>query len=161
MKSHGVDPTTRRRLVREKVLAMKELWTKGEAEFHGEFVNFEKSWSWPKPVQRPHPPIVIGASPTTLHFRHIIEYGDVWMPIEGRFPIEDKWIELQQAATVAGRDPATLHLGVFGAKPDAEHLAHLRDVGASFVALGLPALDRDAALATLERYAPLVTEFNS
>ena len=161
MEAHGVDPKSRRKLVREKVLAMKELWTNEEAEFHGEFVNFEKCWSWPKPVQQPHPPIVIGASPTSLHFRHIAEYGDVWMPIEGRFTIDDKWPELQQVATDAGRDPATLQLGVFGAKPDAGHLAHLRDVGASFVALSLPALDRDAALQAMERYAPLVAEFNN
>jgi probable F420-dependent oxidoreductase len=160
MESHGTDIHHRRKLVREKILAMKELWTKDEAEFHGEYVNFEKSWSWPKPVQTPHPPIVIGASPTPLHFRHIIEYGDVWMPIEGRFPVDDKWVELQQAAADAGRDPATLGLGVFGAKPDADHLAHLRDVGASFVALGLPALDRDGAFAAMDRYAPLVAEFN-
>lgn len=83
------------------------------------------------------------------------------MPIEGRFPVDDKWIDLQQAATDAGRDPATLQLGVFGAKPDAGHLAHLRDLGASFVALGLPALDRNAALAAMDAYAPLVAEFNS
>ena len=161
MESHGTPIHVRRKVVREKILAMKELWTKDEAEFHGEFVNFEKSWSWPKPVQTPHPPIVIGASPTPLHFKHIIEYGDVWMPIEGRFPVDDKWVELQQAAADAGRDPATLGLGVFGAKPDAEHLAHLRDLGASFVALGLPPLDRDAALAAMDRYAPLVAQFNS
>ncbi|MFM2076151.1 MAG: hypothetical protein RJA49_41, partial [Actinomycetota bacterium] len=82
-------------------------------------------------------------------------------PIEGRFEVDDKWTELRQAAADAGRDPATLGLGVFAAKPDAAHLAHLRDLGASFVALGLPALDRDAALAAMERYAPLVAEFNA
>ena len=160
MEHHGVDIHHRRKVVREKVLALKELWTKDEAEFHGEYVNFDASWSWPKPLQQPHPPIVIGASPTDLHFRHIIEYGDVWMPIEGRFEVDTKWAELQQTAASAGRDPATLRLGVFGAKPDAAHLAHLRDIGASFVALGLPPLDRDAAITTMERYAPLVAEFN-
>ena len=160
MESHGVDPRTRRRLVREKILAMKELWAHDEAEFHGEFVDFERSWAWPKPVQAPHPPIVIGASPTPLHFRHIVEYGDHWMPIEGRFPVADGWSALQQAASHAGRDPSTLGLGVFNAKPDSAHLAGLRDLGASYVALGLPALDRDAALAKLDEYAPLVAEFN-
>jgi len=82
------------------------------------------------------------------------------MPIEGRFPVDDKWVELQQTADAAGRDPATLQLGVFGAKADVEHLAHLQNIGTSFVALGLPPLDRDAALATLDHYAPLVAEFN-
>ncbi len=162
MENHGgIDIKRRRALVREKILACKELWTKDEAEFHGQYVNFEKSWSWPKPAQTPHPPIVVGASPTPLHYKHIVEYGDVWMPIEGRWPIADKWAELQQACTDAGRDPATLRLGIFGAKATSENLATYRDLGAEFVALGLPATDRDAALAQMERYAPLVAEFNA
>lgn len=160
MESHSVDIARRRKVVREKVLACKELWTKDEAEFHGEYVNFDRSWAWPKPVQQPHPPIVIGASPTPLHFRHIIEYGDCWMPIEGRFEVQQSWTDLQQAAADAGRDPSTLSLGVFHPKPDMAHLQRLRDLGTDFVALGLPPLDRDAALAAMERYAPLVAEFN-
>lgn len=160
MEAHGVDPRTRRRLVREKVLACKALWTQDEASFDGEFVQLEASWSWPKPVQRPHPPIVVGASPTPLHFRHIVEYGDVWMPIEGRWNVDEPWAELQRTAADAGRDPATLGLGIFGARPDADRLGHYRDLGASFVALGLPPMDRDAALAAMDRYAPLVAEFN-
>jgi probable F420-dependent oxidoreductase len=164
MVDHGIAPADvkrRRRIVREKVLACKELWTKEEASFSGEFVNFEASWAWPKPVQQPHPPVVIGASPTPLHFRHLIEFGDVWMPIEGRWPIADKWDELKKAAADAGRDPSTLGLGVFGARPDAAHLASLREAGCSYVAFGLPALDRDAALTTMDGYRPLVEEFNA
>ena len=111
-------------------------------------------------MQFPHPPIYVGASPTDLHFRHIVEYGDVWMPISGRFDINDGWTRAAEAGRRSGRDPATLRLGVFGAKPTAERLAKLRDVGASFVALGLPATDRDMAIATMDRYAPLVEEFN-
>ena len=162
MENHGaIDLRRRRALVREKVLACRALWTEDEASFSGEFVNFEPSWSWPKPVQRPHPPIVIGASPTPLHFRHIVEYGDVWMPIEGRWPIADRWNELLAMAADAGRDPATLSLGVFGAKATAENLDTYRDLGKSFVALGLPALDRDAALAQMDQYAPLVARYNA
>jgi probable F420-dependent oxidoreductase len=161
MENHGIDVRRRRKLVREKILACKELWTKDEASFAGEFVNFESSWSWPKPVQQPHPPILVGASPTDLHFEHIVEYGDVWMPIEGRYDITGGWTRLQKLAADRGRDPATLRLGVFGAKPTAERLAELRDFGVSFVALGLPATDRDKAMATLDQYAPLVEEFSS
>ncbi|MEY4607664.1 MAG: hypothetical protein RLY45_2424 [Actinomycetota bacterium] len=160
MESHGVDVARRRRVVREKVLACKELWTKDEASFHGEYVRFESSWAWPKPVQQPHPPIVIGASPTPRHFEHIIEYGDAWMPIEGRFEVDQSWQDLQRAAADAGRDPSSIRLGVFNAKADQAHLEHLRSIGTSWVALGLPPLDRDAALAAMDRYAPLVDAFN-
>jgi hypothetical protein len=83
------------------------------------------------------------------------------MPIEGRWPIDDAWVKLQQVAQTSGRDPSTLRLGVFGPKPDAAHIAQLRDIGASFGALILPPLDRDAALAKMDSYAPLVEEFNS
>ncbi|MEI7547789.1 MAG: LLM class F420-dependent oxidoreductase [Actinomycetota bacterium] len=163
MASHGIAPADikrRRMMVREKILACKELWTKDEAEFHGEFVDFEKSWSWPKPVQQPHPPIVIGASPTPLHFQHIVEYGDYWVPIEGRSPVDAKWIELRRTAADAGRDPATLRLGVFDARADSEHLHHLESIGTEFVALQLPPLDRDAALQAMDAHTPLVAEFN-
>ncbi len=161
MASHGVDIAHRRAVVREKVLACKALWSQEVAEFHGEHVDFEPSWAWPKPIQSPHPPIVVGASPTDLHFRHIIEYGDVWMPIQGRWPIDEAWLKLQHSAEAAGRDPASLSLGIYAAKPDAESLARLQEIGASMAALILPPLDRDAALATMDTYAPLVEEFNA
>ena len=159
MESHGVDIRHRRAVVREKILACKALWAEDEAEFHGQYVNFERSWAWPKPQQSPHPPIVVGASPTELHFRHIIEYADAWMPIQGRWQIDEAWGKLQQAAQDAGRDPASLSLGIFGAKPDAANLARLRDVGAEFATLVLPPLDRNAALAAMDTFAPLLEEF--
>jgi probable F420-dependent oxidoreductase len=162
MENHGnIDVKRRRALVREKMLAVKELWTNDEASFSGNSVNFEPSWSWPKPVQRPHIPIILGASPTPLHFRHLVEYCDGWMPIEGRWPILERWAEVRALCEQAGRDPETLSLGVFGAKPESAHLAVYRDAGVRFIALGLPALDRDAALATMDGYAPLVAEFNA
>ena len=161
MESHGVDIGHRRAVVREKVLACKALWTQDVAEYHGQYVNFEPSWSWPKPVQFPNPPIYVGCSPSDLHFRHIIEYADVWMPIEGRWPIETKWAELRQTAETSGRDPASLSLGIYAAQPDAANLARLRDVGATLVALLVPPLDRDLALATMDSFAPLVEEFNT
>jgi probable F420-dependent oxidoreductase len=160
MAAHGVDIAHRRAVVREKVLACKALWTQEEAEFHGKYVDIERSWAWPKPVQFPHPPIIVGASPKDLHFRHIVEYADAWMPIEGRWPIDESWLKLQQLAESAGRDPATLSLGIFGAKPDAAHIAGLRDIGATDCALLLPPLDRDKALKKMDSYAPLVEEFN-
>ena len=160
MESHGVDIAHRRAVVREKVLACKALWSQDVAEFHGQYVDFEPSWAWPKPMQKPHPPIVIGASPSDLHFRHIVEYGDVWMPIQGRWPIDEAWLKLQHECEAAGRDPASLSLGIYGAKPDAESLGRFRDLGASMATVILPPLDRDAALAAMDSFAPLVEEFN-
>ena len=160
MASHGVDIAHRRAVVREKVLACKALWTQEEAEFHGKYVNIEPSWAWPKPVQFPHPPIIVGASPKDLHFRHIVEYADAWMPIEGRWPIDEAWVKLQQLAESSGRDPATLSLGVFGARPDAAHISELAEIGTTDCALLIPPLDRDKALAKMDSYASLVEEFN-
>jgi probable F420-dependent oxidoreductase len=161
MEGHGIDPSRRRALVREKLLACRELWTKDEASFAGEFVNFEVAWSWPKPIQKPHPPIVFGGAASPVLLRHLIEFGNAWMPIEGRWPISDSWEKVRQASQEAGRDPATLSLGVFAPKPDIAHLETLRDAGATFVALGLPPLDRDKALETLERFQPIIDHFNA
>ena len=84
MEDHGVDPKRRRAVTREKVLAMRALWTEEEASFDGEFVSFPPSWSWPKPVSDPHPPILMGGAGGPVTFRHVVEYCDGWMPIHGR-----------------------------------------------------------------------------
>jgi probable F420-dependent oxidoreductase len=159
MENHGIDVTRRRALVREKMLACIELWTKDEASFAGEFVNFEPSWSWPKPIQLPHPPIVFGAAASPVTLRHLIEFGDAWMPIEGRWPIGESWQKVLQTASDAGRDPATLALGIYGVKPDIAHITGLMEAGATFAAVGIPAMDRDAALATLDKLQPIVDHF--
>ena len=90
MEDHGVDPKRRRAVAREKVLAMRELWTEDEASFDGEFVSFPPAWSWPKPVSEPHPPILMGGAGGPVTFRHVVEYCDGWMPIHGRRSIADK-----------------------------------------------------------------------
>ena len=92
--------------------------------------------------------------------KHIVEYGDAWMPIQGRFDIGEGWATIQRAAEDAGRDPSTIQLGVFGARPDQENLDQLQALGASWVALGLPAARSRSALATLDKYAPLVAAYN-
>ena len=83
MEDHGTNFKRRWRILRENILAMKAIWTEDEPEFHGRYVNFDKMWAWPKPAQRPHPPILMGGDgPTT--FDRVLEYCDGWMPISGR-----------------------------------------------------------------------------
>jgi probable F420-dependent oxidoreductase len=161
MEHHGVPTKRRRAVVREKMLAMKELWTKDEASFSGTYVNFEPSWAWPKPVQQPHPPILIGAAPTEVTFRHVVEYADGWMPIEGRWPIGEKLTELRKAAEAADRDPDSLTIGVFGIRPDAGHIEEQMGVGVTLAALNLPSAPRDKVLSILDRYVPLIERFHA
>ena len=79
MRNHGTDPRTRMRLVQERIEAMKAIWTQDEASYKGEFVDFERIWSWPKPVQRPHPPVLVGGNGPTVLDR-VLAFGDAWFP---------------------------------------------------------------------------------
>jgi probable F420-dependent oxidoreductase len=156
MEHHGARYETRFRLLRERVLAMKELWTKDEAEFHGEFVRFDKSWCWPKPVQRPHPPILHGGE-TDHTLRRVVAFCDGWFP--RATPATDPRElagRLRQVAGTAGRDWSTLSITVFRAPADAAKLASYREAGIARVLLEVPDLDRDGILAHLDRIAPLV-----
>jgi probable F420-dependent oxidoreductase len=159
MEDHGTDPSRRWKVLRERVEAMKEIWTKDEAEYHGEFVDFPPLWSWPKPVQKPHPPVLIGGDgPRTL--QRVVRYGDEWMPIYGRsandFP--ERIEELQAMAKEAGRDPIPVSL--FGAPPNPEHIETLGRAGVSRCVFALPALPAEEALPRLRRYAQAAAATN-
>lgn len=159
MEHHGVNPKQRRAVARECVLAMKRIWTEEEASFDGQFVRFSPSWSWPKPVRHPHPPVIMGGAGGPITFKHIIEYCDGWMPIHGRREIDDKLPTLRAMAEEAGRDPSTIEIGVFGCPPKADTIERYRRLGAQRVVLSLPAEGADAVLPLLDRYAPLLEEF--
>ena len=156
MAHHGVRYTERRAIVREHVLAMQRIWTEDEASFDGDHVSFEPSWSWPKPVQRPHPPIVMGgaAGPKTL--RDIAEFCDGWMPIGGRHELGSKLGALRDALAAAGRAPDAVELGVFGAPPDAAKLAALAELGVARAVLSVPPENPEEVLATLDAHAKLI-----
>ena len=131
---------------------MKEIWTKDEAEFHGQFVNFDPIWSWPKPAQKPHPPVLIGgAGPRTLD--RVIEYGDGWMPIGGRTGaiLGAKIQELQQMAKAAGRDP--IPVSVFGVAPSQEAIENFASMGVERVLFGLRPQGTAEVIPALKRYA--------
>jgi probable F420-dependent oxidoreductase len=150
MANHGTSPGRRWKLMHERILAMKQIWTRDEAEFHGELVNFDPIWQWPKPVQRPHPPIVVGGNgPHTL--RRVIAYGDEWMPIAGRADstIEARIGELQVLTKEAGRPP--IPVSIFGVRPDPPAIAHWAELGVSRCIFGLPAASSEEVLAHLRR----------
>jgi probable F420-dependent oxidoreductase len=155
MEHHGTAFKTRFRLLRERILAMKEIWTKDEAEFHGEFVSFDKIWSFPKPVQRPHPPILMGGdAPTT--FDRVLEYADGWMPVVSRMgtTFADKMALLQRRAKDAGR--AAIPVTAFMVKPDRAVLDPLEAAGVERAIFGVPSETPDKVLPLLDAYAKLI-----
>jgi probable F420-dependent oxidoreductase len=158
MESHRADTRRRRAVTRERMLAIKEIFANDEAEFHGDHVDFEPMWAWPKPIQQPSPPIFIGAAPTPVTFRHIVEYADGWIPVSGRYPIEDHVDELRHLAEDAGRDPATLTVGAYNAPAKVEVLESLKTAGVDFVLLSLETLAEDETVDTLGGFADLAKE---
>jgi probable F420-dependent oxidoreductase len=155
MENHGARYDTRFKQMREHVLAMKELWTKDEASFHGEFVNFDAVWSWPKPAQRPHPPIILGGE-TDHTLRRVVEYCDGWFPRpRGGFDPIHGVARLREMAAKKGRDPATLLTIVFGAPNDAKVLAGYDKAGIQSALLAIPDESRDEILRYLDKIAPL------
>jgi len=153
---HGVKYTERRALLREKVLMMKELWTKDEASYQGEMLTLESSWAWPKPVQKPHPPIIMGGAAGPKTFAHIAEFCDGWMPLYGRHPITEKLDEMRAAAEAIGRDPATLAVGVFNAPRDPAKLEGLAEAGVTRALFSLPSVEPDVVIEKLDKYAGLL-----
>jgi probable F420-dependent oxidoreductase len=155
MENHGAKYQTRFKQMREHVLAMKELWTKEEASFDGEFVKFNRVWSWPKPAQQPHPPIILGGE-TDHTLRRVIEYCDGWFPRpRGGFDVVKGVAHLRQMAEKAGRDPSTITTIVFGAANDAKALESYDKAGIQSALLAIPDDSRDEILRYLDKIAPL------
>jgi len=158
MENHGTDPDRRRGLMRERVEAMKAIWTEDEAAYHGEQVDFDPIWSWPKPVQRPHPPILVGGN-SDAALRRVVRFGDGWIPnpetrlsqLPGR--IED----LRRLADEAGREriPVTF----YGLKPDAEALERYAEAGVDRGIFFLPSASREELEPVLDHYTKLAEEF--
>jgi probable F420-dependent oxidoreductase len=153
MADHGTEFGTRTKLLRERVEAMKAIWTQDEAEYHGEMVNFRPMWCWPKPIQKPHPPIFLGGSgPNVL--KRVVAFADAWMPNRGndvaRIP------ELQELARAAGRGP--IPVTVYP-KATAEEIEKLSDAGVERCIWYVPPDGRDQALARLEELAQLIRPY--
>jgi probable F420-dependent oxidoreductase len=156
MENHGTRFPQRWRVLRERVLAMKELWTKEEAEFHGEFVSFDPVWAHPKPVQKPHPPVIMGGDGDKT-FDRVIEFADGWMPIlrPHTNPVA-KIPELRRRAEKAGRDPKSISISIFFAKADKAAIESLASAGVDRAIFGLPSAGKDKVLPLLDAYASVM-----
>lgn len=156
MENHGARYETRFKLMRERILAMKALWTQEEAAFHGEMVNFDPVWLYPKPAQRPHPPILLGGS-SEHTVKRVVEFCDGWLPIaRPGFKAKEAVAQLRKAAAAAGRDISTLTISVFGAPADKAVLDEYREVGIDRAVLAIPDLKRDEIMAVIDKHARLV-----
>ena len=156
MENHGTEYKSRYKRMREQVLAMKEIWTKDEAQFHGQHVNFDPIWSWPKPAQKPHPPVLLGGeSGHTL--QRVVDFCEGWFP-RGRAGdvILAGLKDLKARAARAGRDMKTISVSVFGAKPDEATLETYAGAGITRSILRLPSEGRDVILPLLDQYAKLI-----
>ena len=151
MANHGTDPERRFGLLRERVEAMKEIWTEDEASYSGRRVGFEPIWSWPKPLQKPHPPILVGGNGRTVYDR-VVAYGDGWMP--NRIGDDEKIIarveKLQRLGAEAGRGalPVSLQL----APRDPALLERYEQAGVARAIYMLPAAERGEVERKLERF---------
>jgi len=158
MANHGTDSKTRWKLLRERVLAMKEIWTKEEAQYHGEFVDFDALWSYPKPAQKPHPPILLGGS-TPKARQRVVDYCNGWMPIGiNTQAILDGIKDLAERARAAGKIPSDFPVTVFGAPSDPETLRAYAEAGVERVNFWVPPESREKVLPILDKYAKVAAQ---
>ncbi len=155
MENHGANYQKRWKEVREKILAMREIWNNEEAEYHGEFVDFDPIWSYPKPVQKGGPPIWIGANSKWV-FERIADYADGWMPIGGMG--SGSMEKLTEALAAKGRKVEDLDLALFGAPTDYDQLQGRLEQGFDELVFGLPAESADTILPMLDNLAELVVK---
>lgn len=148
---HGVSYPERWKVLRERIEAMKELWTKEEASYAGEFVRFEKSWAWPKPIQKPHPPIIVGGGGART-LERVVRYGDEWMPLQ--MPPEElskKIEQLNEMATKAGRGP--FPVGLFFSPEEPDEIKKYEEIGVSRCVFYAAPEERDKLLPRLDALA--------
>jgi probable F420-dependent oxidoreductase len=155
MADHGTDFSKRWKLLRERVEAMKAIWTQDVSEYHGEMVDFGPMWSWPKPVQKPHPPVILGGSGPKI-LERVVRYGDGWMPNRGQ--VVERIPELQRLAEAAGRGPIPV---TTYPRATAEDIERFAQAGVERCIFYVPPDGRDAALAKLEELERLVRPYVS
>jgi probable F420-dependent oxidoreductase len=158
LRHHGTDPKKRFGVMRERVEAIKAIWTQDEAEYHGEHVSFDPIWCWPKPAQKPHPPVMIGGMGRRVIDR-VLEYGDGWFPQPRRASHEEliaRLGELRRRREEAGREPP--ETTAFGAKPDPELIRQYAEAGATRTVFWLPPVKEDELQESFEKIAERIGE---
>jgi probable F420-dependent oxidoreductase len=163
MADHGTAFASRFRVMRERVEAMKAIWTKSKPEYAGELVKFPPMMTWPKPQQKPHPPVIVGGA-FPYGARRAIAYGDGWVPHARRPAYRDVLSllpEFRKLAVEAGRDPATLPITIFGAAEDVDAIRRYRDAGVARLIFNLASAKADEVLPVLDRCATLMQKAQS
>ena len=158
MEDHGTDFKTRFKKMREQIEAMKEIWTKSKPEYQGDIVNFPPMMTWPKPVQQPHPPVIVGgAFPHAA--RRALRYGNGWIPNASRqqyADVTDFLPHFRELAKEMGRDVAEVPVTVWGVQPDYDRLRRYEDQGVSRVVVSLPPENAGKTLPALDNWAELI-----
>ncbi len=154
LENHGVAYQDRWKVLREHVLAMQACWTEKDAEFHGEFVDFDPVWVEPKPVSQPHPPVYIGATSTWTMAR-IAEYAQGWYPVHVP-EFEARLAQLAEECAKRGRDVRDIDIALLTMPSSQEQMAELADKGVNQIVLSLPTADADACRETMDGYAQIV-----
>ena len=163
MEDHGVNFKDRWKVTRERVLAMREIWTKDEPEYHGTFVEFPPMWSWPKPLQKGGPPVLMGAYSKWTPAR-IAEYCDGWLPIDGGGDMGKSLKEIEIAMEAVGRSMSELDITVLPEVSkkrgvDPSRFEMMIESGANRVLLPMPDMNRDESLSLLDEYVQIITPF--
>ncbi len=155
---HGVAFGSRRRVARDYVRCMQALWSEDEAEYHGDHVDLDPCWSWPKPVQQPGVTIMVGGGAYPSVFAAVAEYADGWLPIGGA-GLADALPVLRRAVEDAGRDPDRIRVVPFGTVPNDEKLDRYRSLGVDEVVLRVPSGSADQMMPVLDRHANFLRRF--
>lgn len=157
IENHGTAFADRHRVARERIEAMKAIWTQEEPEYHGEFVRFDRMQQWPKPRQQPHPPIIVGGA-FPYAARRAIRYGDGWIPRADRLEKEGVGVLVERfrgMADEAGRDPASLPITIFRVPEAIDRLRYCAEIGIDRVVFTLPAEGRETLLPIMDRWVEL------
>jgi probable F420-dependent oxidoreductase len=163
MEDHGTVYATRHKLARENIEAMKAIWTQSKAEYHGEFVNFDPMMAWPKPVQKPHPPVIVGGA-FPFSARRAIRYGDGWIPQASRGgygEIAELIPRFREMATEAGRDPSKIEITVWFPKRDLDLMKRYQDLGVARVVFNLESEKADKILPVIDSWADVMAKTNA